>query len=33
MAFVTDRKRAVGLGSAKTGTEHFWSMTKSRPRF
>jgi succinate dehydrogenase / fumarate reductase, membrane anchor subunit len=29
MAFVTDRKRAVGLGSAKTGTEHFWSMTKS----
>ena len=29
MAFVTDRKRAVGLGSAKAGTEHFWSMTKS----
>lgn len=29
MAFVTDRKRAVGLGSAKSGTEHFWSMTKS----
>ena len=29
MAFVTDRKRAVGLGSAKTGTEHFWSMTKT----
>jgi succinate dehydrogenase / fumarate reductase membrane anchor subunit len=29
MAYVTDRKRAVGLGSAKTGTEHFWSMTKS----
>ena len=29
MAFVTDRKRATGLGSAKSGTEHFWSMTKS----
>ena len=29
MAFLTDRKRAVGMGSAKTGTEHFWSMTKS----
>jgi succinate dehydrogenase / fumarate reductase, membrane anchor subunit len=29
MAYVTDRKRAVGLGSAKSGTEHFWSMTKS----
>lgn len=29
MAFVTDRKRAVGLGAAKAGTEHFWSMTKS----
>ena len=29
MAFVTDRKRAVGLGSAKSGTEHHWSMTKS----
>jgi succinate dehydrogenase / fumarate reductase membrane anchor subunit len=29
MAFITDRKRAVGLGSAKAGTEHFWSMTKS----
>jgi succinate dehydrogenase / fumarate reductase membrane anchor subunit len=29
MAFVTDRKRAVGLGSAKTGTAHFWSQTKS----
>lgn len=26
MAFLTDRKRAVGLGSAKSGTEHFWSM-------
>ncbi|MEM9049515.1 MAG: succinate dehydrogenase, hydrophobic membrane anchor protein [Pseudomonadota bacterium] len=29
MAFVTDRKRAVGLGSAKSGTEHFWSMQVS----
>ncbi|MEM7724582.1 MAG: succinate dehydrogenase, hydrophobic membrane anchor protein [Pseudomonadota bacterium] len=27
MAFVTDRKRVEGLGSAKTGTHHFWSMT------
>jgi succinate dehydrogenase / fumarate reductase membrane anchor subunit len=26
MAFLTDRKRAVGLGSAKTGTEHHWMM-------
>lgn len=24
MAFLTDRKRAVGLGSAKSGTEHHW---------
>ena len=29
MAYMTDRKRAVGLGSAKSGTEHFWSQTKS----
>ncbi len=29
MAYLTDRKRATGLGSAKTGTEHFWSQTKS----
>ena len=29
MAYLTDRKRAAGLGSAKTGTEHHWSMTKS----
>jgi|SRR6056297_576535 len=29
MAYMTDRKRAEGLGSAKTGTEHFWSMTQS----
>ena len=29
MAYLTDRKRASGLGSAKTGTEHFWSMKVS----
>lgn len=29
MAFLTDRKRAQGLGSAKTGTEHFWHMQVS----
>ena len=29
MAFLTDRKRAQGLGSAKTGTEHFWQMQVS----
>ncbi len=29
MAFLTDRKRAIGLGAAKTGTDHFWSMTVS----
>ena len=27
MAYLTDRKRAAGLGSAKTGTEHHWHMT------
>lgn len=26
MAFLTDRKRAVGMGSAKSGTEHHWQM-------
>lgn len=26
MAFLTDRKRAVGMGSAKSGTEHHWKM-------
>ena len=26
MRYLTDRKRAVGLGSAKSGTEHFWAM-------
>lgn len=29
MAFLTDRKRATGLGSAKSGTAHHWSMTVS----
>lgn len=29
MSYTTARKRAVGLGSAKSGTEHFWSMTQS----
>ena len=29
MAFLTDRKRASGLGSAKSGTHHFWSMKVS----
>jgi succinate dehydrogenase / fumarate reductase membrane anchor subunit len=29
MAFLTDRKRATGMGSAKTGTEHHWAMTVS----
>ena len=29
MAFLTDRKRATGLGSAKGGTEHHWHMTIS----
>ncbi len=29
MAFMTDRKRAEGWGSAKSGTRHFWSMTVS----
>ena len=29
MAYMTDRKRAVGRGSAKTGTDHAWSMKKT----
>ena len=29
MAYITDLKRAVGMGSARQGTEHHWSMTKS----
>lgn len=27
MQYLTNRKRVEGLGSAKTGTHHFWSMT------
>jgi succinate dehydrogenase / fumarate reductase, membrane anchor subunit len=26
MAFLTDRKRATGMGAAKTGTAHHWQM-------
>ncbi|MEO0655024.1 MAG: succinate dehydrogenase, hydrophobic membrane anchor protein [Pseudomonadota bacterium] len=29
MAFVTDRKRASGLGSAKEGAHHHWNMIVS----
>ena len=29
MRYLTDRKRAVGAGSAHSGTEHHWSMTVS----
>lgn len=29
MAFLTDRKRAIGLGSAKEGTYHYWTMQVS----
>lgn len=29
MQFLTDRKRAVGMGSAKTGTGHAWAMKVS----
>jgi len=29
MAFLTDRKRATGLGAARSGTMHHWAMTKS----
>ena len=29
MHFLTDRKRAIGLGSAKEGTHHHWSMQVS----
>ena len=29
MAYLTDLKRAVGMGSARDGTEHHWAMTKS----
>ncbi len=27
MALMTDRKRVIGLGSAKSGTDHFWKTT------
>jgi succinate dehydrogenase / fumarate reductase membrane anchor subunit len=27
MAYVTDSKRVTGLGTAKSGTHHFWTMT------
>lgn len=29
MAYLTDLKRARGMGASKTGTEHMWSMTVS----
>ena len=29
MRYLTDRKRASGMGSAKTGTAHFWAMKVS----
>lgn len=29
MAYLTDRKRAVGLGSGRKGTEHHWQMMAS----
>lgn len=29
MAYLTDRKRAVGLGAAKSGVEHHWHMIVS----
>jgi len=29
MRYLTDRKRATGMGSARTGTAHHWSMTVS----
>jgi len=29
MAYMTDLKRAVGMGSAHEGTKHHWAMTKS----
>ncbi|MFY0692363.1 MAG: succinate dehydrogenase, hydrophobic membrane anchor protein [Paracoccaceae bacterium] len=29
MAYLTDRKRAAGMGSAKSGTEHHWHMIVS----
>ena len=29
MSYLTDRKRAVGMGSAKSGVHHFWAMKMS----
>lgn len=29
MAFLTDRKRATGMGTAKSGVHHFWAMKVS----
>ncbi|WP_425043269.1 succinate dehydrogenase, hydrophobic membrane anchor protein [Primorskyibacter sp. S87] len=29
MRYLTDRKRAAGMGSAKSGTHHFWEMKVS----
>jgi succinate dehydrogenase / fumarate reductase membrane anchor subunit len=29
MRYLTDRKRAIGMGSAKSGTQHFWDMKVS----
>ena len=29
MAYLTDRKRAQGLGSGRTGTQHHWNMIVS----
>ena len=29
MRYLTDRKRATGLGSAKSGVHHFWAMKMS----
>jgi succinate dehydrogenase membrane anchor subunit len=29
MQYLTDRKRATGMGSAKSGTAHFWAMKVS----
>lgn len=29
MRYLTDRKRAIGVGAAKSGTEHHWSMQVS----
>lgn len=29
MRYLTDRKRATGMGSAKSGTHHFWAMKVS----